>query len=73
MIFLLIAGTYTPFCLLMLSGRLAAVVLATGVVRCGRRDGLNMIWIDAPRWLNALVYAALYAKGHDGNPAESSC
>ncbi len=55
MIFLLIAGTYTPFCLLMLSGRLAAVVLAT--VWCGAVVGmrLNMIWIDGPRWLNALV------------------
>ena len=59
MIFLLIAGTYTPFCLLVLSGRLAVVVLA--MVWCGAvvGMGLNMIWIDAPKWLNALVYTAL--------------
>jgi len=59
MIFLLIAGTYTPFCLLVLSGKLATVVLA--VVWSGALLGiaLNMIWIDAPKWFSAIVYISL--------------
>jgi hemolysin III len=59
MIFVLIAGTYTPFGMLVLSGRLAVVVLA--VVWSGALLGivLNMVWIDAPRWFGALVYISL--------------
>jgi len=59
MIFLLIAGTYTPFGLLVLSGRLAVVVLALVWSGAAVGMGLTMIWIDAPRWLNAIVYCAL--------------
>src|SRR5438128_2771921 len=59
MIFLLIAGTYTPFGLLALSGTLAVVVLA--VVWSGALVGmaLNLIWIDAPKWFSAMVYTSL--------------
>ena len=58
-IFLLIAGTYTPFALLVLDGRLATVVLV--VVWAGAAAGLvlNLLWIDAPGWLAAGVYLAL--------------
>jgi hemolysin III len=59
MIFLLIAGTYTPFGLLVLHGTLATAILvgmwggaAAGIV-------LNLVWIDAPKWVTALVYVAL--------------
>jgi hemolysin III len=59
MIFLLIAGTYTPFGLLVLSGTLAGVVLA--VVWSGALLGmaLNLVWVDAPKWFSAIVYVAL--------------
>ncbi len=59
MIFLLIAGTYTPICLLALSGTLAVVVLA--VVWGGAATGIlvKLFWIDAPTWLVAAVYVAL--------------
>jgi len=59
MIFLLIAGTYTPFGLLVLDGSLAALVLA--VVWTGALVGMtaSLAWIDAPRWLSAAVYVAL--------------
>ncbi|MEX1143113.1 MAG: hemolysin III family protein [Thermoleophilaceae bacterium] len=58
-IFLLIAGTYTPFALLVLEGTLADVVLA--VVWAGALGGivLKLLWIDAPKWLAALVYVLL--------------
>jgi len=58
-IFLLIAGTYTPFALLVLQGRLAMVLLV--LVWAGAAAGLvlNLLWIDAPEWVAAIVYVAL--------------
>ncbi len=59
MIFLLIAGTYTPVGLLVLKGTLATVVLA--VVWGGAVTGivLELAWTRAPRWLGGTVYLAL--------------
>jgi hemolysin III len=59
MIFLLIAGTYTPVGLLVLHGTLATVVLA--VVWGGALAGivLQLAWTRAPRWLGGTVYLAL--------------
>jgi len=58
-IFLLIAGTYTPFALLSLDGTLAEVILV--VMWAGALGGivLKLAWIDAPRWLAALIYVVL--------------
>jgi hemolysin III len=59
MIFLLIAGTYTPFALLVLEGTLAAVILT--VVWAGALGGilLKLVWIDAPKPLVAALYVML--------------
>jgi hemolysin III len=59
MIFVLIAGTYTPVGLLVLQGTLATVVLA--VVWGGAAAGivLELAWTTAPRWLGGTVYLAL--------------
>jgi hemolysin III len=59
MIFLLIAGTYTPVGLLVLQGTLATAVLA--VVWGGAVAGivLELAWASAPRWLGGTVYLAL--------------
>ena len=56
MIFVLIAGTYTPFCLLVMDGTLADVVLI--VVWASALAGaiLNLVWIDAPKWFTTAVY-----------------
>lgn len=58
-IFLLIAGTYTPFALLVLHGSLADIVLA--VMWSGAVGGvlLKLLWIDAPKRLAAVIYVAL--------------
>ena len=59
MIFVLIAGTYTPVCLLALHGPLAKTILI--VVWAGALGGVifKLAWIDAPKWVFALVYLAL--------------
>jgi hemolysin III len=58
-IFVLIAGTYTPFALLVLDGPIATVILV--VVWAGALGGilLKLVWIDAPKLLTAIVYIAL--------------
>jgi hemolysin III len=59
MIFLLIAGTYTPFAVLVLNGPLATAILI--VVWAAALGGivLKLAWIDAPKWLVALIYVAI--------------
>jgi hemolysin III len=58
-IFVFIAASYTPIALLALSGTLRWVVLisAWAGALCG--VSFSVGWIDAPRWLTAVVYAAL--------------
>lgn len=59
MIFFLIAGTYTPFALLVLEGPLADAILA--VVWIGAIAGaiVEMIWINHPKWVAAIIYLAI--------------
>ena len=59
MIFVLIAGTYTPIALLLLDGDASRIVL--GVLWGGAILGLvlNLVWIGAPSWLAALIYVVL--------------
>jgi hemolysin III len=58
-ILLLIAGTYTPFALLAFDGTIADVILV--VVWAGAAAGLvlNLLWVDAPTWVTAIVFIAL--------------
>jgi hemolysin III len=58
-ILLLIAGTYTPFALLAFDGLIADVILI--VVWSGAAAGLvlNLLWVDAPTWVTAIVFIAL--------------
>jgi hemolysin III len=59
MIFVMIAGTYTPVALLALKGPLASTILI--VLWAGALGGVvfKLVWIDAPKWLLACVYVAL--------------
>jgi hemolysin III len=59
MIFVFIAATYTPVAVLALHGTLATVILI--VVWAGAAGGviLKLAWIDAPKWLAAVIYVAL--------------
>jgi hemolysin III len=59
MIFMLIAGTYTPFALLALHGALALAILVA--VWMGTLTGaiFNLVWSAAPKWLRAVLYISL--------------
>jgi hemolysin III len=59
MIFVFIAGTYTPFAILAMPPETGDLVLA--VVWLGALAGvlLKVVWITAPRWLSVPIYLAL--------------
>ena len=59
MIFFLIAGTYTPFALLVLEGTLATVILIAVWGGAAAGVALNLAWADAPKWVTAIVYVTL--------------
>lgn len=58
-IFVLIAGTYTPFCLLALEGgwRWGLLALIWGLALCGVL--LKLLWMGAPRWLSVILYLGM--------------
>ena len=59
MIFILIAGTYTPICLIVLGNpdgyRLLALVW--GIAAAGIL--VNALWINCPRWFSSAIYIAM--------------
>jgi hemolysin III len=59
MINVLIAGTFTPFGVVALSGTLAVALLAIMWAGAFVNIVLHVLWIDAPKWLSALTYLAL--------------
>jgi hemolysin III len=58
-VYLLIAGTYTPVCLLVLSGAWRLAVLAIVWAGAGAAAILKFIWVAAPKWLAAAIGIAL--------------
>ena len=59
MIFILIAGTYTPLSAALLPTRTATLVL--GIVWAGAAIGTatNLLWMHAPRWFTTALYVIL--------------
>jgi hemolysin III len=56
MIFVLIAGTYTPFCLLAASDAWGISILAVAWSLAGAGIALKLAWPAAPRWLGVALY-----------------
>ncbi|MCY6372297.1 PAQR family membrane homeostasis protein TrhA [Clostridium ganghwense] len=59
MIFVLIAGTYTPVCLISLNGNLRWIIFIS--IWCFALVGVlfKMIWFNCPRWLSTLFYVLM--------------
>ncbi len=59
MIYFLIAGSYTPVCMLVLPARTGTPLCA--VVWCLAFAGLflTICWVDSPKWLNSTIYIAM--------------
>jgi|SRR5690606_32020333 len=59
MIFALIAGTYAPYCLISLQGRLGWTLFIV-ISSLGLAGILfKMIWFHCPRWLSTILYIAM--------------
>lgn len=59
MIFVLIAGSYTPFCLIGLkgvTGWISFIIVAT-IAICGIL--FKMIWFKCPRWISTCIYIGM--------------
>jgi hemolysin III len=59
MIFVLIAGTYTPFSVLVLHGTLGVLILVAVWSAALAGALFKLIWIDAPVWLGATTYISI--------------
>ena len=59
MIFVLIAGTYTPVCLLVLGGRMGLTLLTAvwSIAIFGML--IKAFWITCPKWFSSLIYIAM--------------
>lgn len=58
-IFLFIAGSYTPFALILLDGTSRIVMLSVVWTGALLGIGFKLFWPGAPRWLSAPIYIAL--------------
>jgi len=69
MIFFLIAGTLTPFAVLVMEPPLATALLIA--VWGGALAGtiVELVWTDSPKWISASVYVAVGLIGAIGFPA----
>lgn len=59
MIFILIAGTYTPVCLLVLGGKTGKILLAAiwGIAAAGML--FKAVWVNCPKWVSSIIYIAM--------------
>ena len=59
MIFVLIAGSYTPVCLIVLGGKLGYTLLALvwGIAAVGML--IKACWITCPKWFSSVIYIAM--------------
>ena len=58
-IFVLIAGTYTPFCLLALDGIWGIGLLSVIWVLAMCGVSFKLFWMGAPRWLSVVLYLGM--------------
>ena len=59
MIFVLIAGSYTPVCMIVLGGKEGYTLLAAvwGIAVAGML--IKMLWINCPKWFSSVIYIAM--------------
>ncbi|AHK16669.1 PAQR family membrane homeostasis protein TrhA [Thalassolituus oleivorans] len=58
-IFLLIAGSYTPFCLIPLHGPVGWGLFSAVWALALAGVFLKLFWLSAPRWLSTVVYVSM--------------
>ena len=59
MIFVLIAGSYTPVCLLAIPGTTGYILLAVVWIIALHGMGFKYLWVYCPKWISSVLYIAL--------------
>lgn len=59
MIFVMIAGSYTPVCLIVLGGSLGIALLTTVWVIALVGMLINILWITCPKWVSSMIYISM--------------
>lgn len=59
MIFILIAGSYTPFCLIALNGPTGWALFAVIMTAAIAGVCFKLIWFNCPRWISTVIYVAM--------------
>jgi hemolysin III len=59
MIFILIAGSYTPVCLIILGGKLGYTLLTIVWTIAAIGILIKALWITCPKWFSSLIYIAM--------------
>ena len=59
MIFILIAGSYAPFCLITLKGHEGFILFGILVFIAILGVAFKLIWFNCPRWISTLIYVAM--------------
>ena len=59
MIFLLIAGSYTPICLIALKGVTGWVLFSIIITIAIVGISFKLIWFNCPRWVSTLIYVVM--------------
>lgn len=59
MIFVMIAGSYTPVCMIVLGGKTGWTLLALvwSIALLGM--GINVLWITCPKWFSSILYIGM--------------
>lgn len=59
MIFVLIAGSYTPVCLIILGGQMGYTLLAVVWSIAAFGMLIKAFWVTCPKWFSSLIYIAM--------------
>ena len=59
MIFILIAGSYAPFCLVALSGKIGINLFLAVTICAVVGIGFKLCWVTCPRWVSSVMYIGI--------------
>ena len=59
MIFILIAGSYAPFCLVVLNGKVGVALFSAVSICAVLGIAFKLLWVTCPKWLSSTMYIGI--------------
>lgn len=59
MIFILIAGSYAPFCLVVLSGKVGFTLFSAVAICAILGIAFKLLWVTCPKWISSTMYIGI--------------